>query len=52
LWYLNYLGNSKKILLEALIDYHEDSPMTKEEKLKWELVGFVEKVGFEPRVKD
>jgi len=45
-WYLNYLGHSKKILLEALmIDYHEDSPMTKEEKLRWELLGFVKKVG-------
>jgi len=30
--------------------YHEDSPMSKEEKLRWE--GFVEKVGFEPRVKE
>jgi len=35
-----------------LIDYHEDSPMTKEEKLRWELLGFVKKVGFEPRVKE
>jgi len=30
--------------------YHEGSPMSKEEKLKWE--GFVEKVGFEPAVKE
>jgi len=30
--------------------YHEGSPMSKEEKLRWE--GFVEKVRFEPRVKD
>jgi len=28
--------------------YHKGSPMSKEKKLKWE--GFVEKVGFEPRV--
>jgi len=28
--------------------YHEGSPMSKEEKLRWK--GFVEKVGFEPRV--
>ena len=46
----------KKIMLEALIDwlidYHEDSPMTKEEKLRWELLGFVVKVGFEPRLKE
>jgi len=26
--------------------YHEGSPVSKEEKLRWE--GFVEKVGFEP----
>jgi len=30
--------------------YHEGSPMSKEEKLRWE--GFVEKVGFGPRVKE
>jgi len=30
--------------------YHESSAMSKEEKLSWE--GFVEKVGFEPRVKE
>jgi len=30
--------------------YHEGSPMSKEEKLRWE--GFVKKVGFEPRVKE
>jgi len=30
--------------------YHEGSPISKEEKLRW--VGFVEKVGFEPRVKE
>jgi len=30
--------------------HHEGSPMSKEEKLRWE--GFVEKVGFEPRVKE
>ena len=29
--------------------YHEGSPMGKEGKLRWE--GFVEKVGFEPRVR-
>jgi len=29
--------------------YHEGSPMSKEEKLRWE--EFVEKVGFEPRVR-
>ena len=29
---------------------HEGIPMSKEEKLRWE--GFVEKVGFEPRVKE
>jgi len=28
---------------------HESSPMSKEEKLRWE--GFAEKVGFEPGVK-
>jgi len=27
--------------------YREGSPMSKEEKLRWE--GFVEKIGFEPR---
>jgi len=26
--------------------------MTKEEKLRWELLAFVKKVGFEPRVKE
>ena len=31
-------------------DDHEGSPMSKEEKLRWE--GFVEKAGFEPRVKE
>jgi len=30
--------------------YHEGSPMGKEVKLRWE--GFVEKVGFEPEVKE
>jgi len=30
--------------------YHEGSPMSKEEKLRWE--GFVEKVGFEPPMKE
>jgi len=30
--------------------YHKGSPMGKEEKLSWE--GFVEKVGFEPGVKE
>jgi len=30
--------------------YHEGSPMSKEETLRWE--GFVEKVGFEPGVKE
>jgi len=30
--------------------YHEDSPMSKEQKLRWK--GFAEKVGFEPRVKE
>jgi len=30
--------------------YHEGSPTSKEEKLRWE--GFVKKVGFEPRVKE
>jgi len=30
--------------------YHEGSLIRKEEILKWE--GFVEKVGFEPRVKE
>jgi len=31
-------------------NYHECSPMSKEVKLWWE--GFVEKVGFEPEVKE
>jgi len=30
--------------------YRKGSPMSKEEKLRWE--GFVEKAGFEPRVKE
>jgi len=30
--------------------YHKGSPMSKEEKLRWE--GFVENVGFKPRVKE
>ena len=30
--------------------HHEGSPMSKEEKWRWE--GFVEKVGFVPRVKE
>jgi len=30
--------------------YHEGSPVSKEEKLRW--VGFVAKVCFEPRVKE
>jgi len=30
--------------------YNEGSPMSKEETLRWE--GFVEKVGFEPGVKE
>jgi len=30
--------------------YHEGSPMSKEEKLRWE--GFVKNVGFEPQVKE
>ena len=30
--------------------YREGSPMSEKEKLKWK--GFVEKVGFEPRVKE
>jgi len=32
------------------LHYHEGSPMSKEEKLRWK--GFVKKVGFEPRVKE
>ena len=30
--------------------YHEGSPMSKEEQLRWE--GFVKKVGFEPRANE
>jgi len=30
--------------------YHEGSPVSKEEKLKWE--AFVDNVGFEPQVKE
>jgi len=37
------------VISQVQSDDHEGSPMSKEEKLRWE--GFAEKVGFEPEVK-
>jgi len=47
----NVNKKTKKNKLMSMISpvqshYHEDSPMSKEVKLRWE--GFVEEVGFEP----
>jgi len=38
------------ILIPVQSHHHEGSPTSKEEKVRWE--GFVEKLGFEPRVKE
>ena len=38
------------VISPAQSHYHEGSPVSKEETLRWE--GFVEKVGFEPGVKE
>jgi len=49
-WKRNTRNNLMSMLSRVQSHCHEGSPVSKEEKFNWK--GFVEKVGFEPGVKE